>query len=345
MALPATHPPHVRPRTSVTRIMGEVVAALIPATAVYVWFFGPGLLLNMAVAVAVAVVSEVAVLRLRGRDGASSLKDLSAVVTALLLAFALPPLTPWYVTAIGSLFAIVFAKQLYGGLGYNPFNPAMAGYVVLLISFPAELTRWLPAVHAGLGSGYVDFGTTLTYFVSGALPAGVSWDSIGGATPLDDLKTRLSVAETIGEIRAAPLYGDFGGKGWEWVSNAVALGGLWLLFRKVIRWHIPVGVLAGLTLPATVAFLLGPGSHPSPAFHLFSGATMLAAFFIATDPVSAATSSLGRLIYGFGIGVLTFVIRSWGGYPDGVAFAVLLMNMAVPTIDRYTRPRVFGHVS
>ena len=190
----------------------------------------------------------------------------------------------------------------------------------------------------------MELGPTLTYLVTGRLPDGVSWDAIGGATPLDDMKTQLSVARTLSEILAAPLYGDFGGKGWEWVSNAVGLGGLWLLFRRIIRWQIPVGVLAGLSLPATVAFLMDPSTHPSTAFHLFSGATMLAAFFIATDPVSAATSPTGRLVYGFGIGVLTFVIRAWGGYPDGVAFAVLLMNMAVPTIDRYTRPRVFGHV-
>jgi electron transport complex protein RnfD len=324
--------------------MGEVSAALVPAALVHVWFFGPGLLFNMAVAVAVALASEAAMLRARGRPAWPALKDLSALVTALLLAFALPPLTPWYVTAIGSLFAIVFAKQLYGGLGYNPFNPAMAGYVVILISFPAELTRWLPAMHSGLASGYVELGPTLTYLVTGRLPDGVSWDAIGGATPLDDMKTQLSVARTLSEILAAPLYGDFGGKGWEWVSNAVGLGGLWLLFRRIIRWQIPVGVLAGLSLPATVAFLMDSSTHPSTAFHLFSGATMLAAFFIATDPVSAATSPTGRLVYGFGIGVLTFVIRAWGGYPDGVAFAVLLMNMAVPTIDRYTRPRVFGHV-
>ena len=344
MALAPTQPPHVRPQSSVTRVMGEVAAALVPATLVHVWFFGPGLLLNMAVAVLVASASEAAILRMRGRPALPAMKDLSALVTALLLAFALPPLTPWYVTAIGSFFAIVFAKQLYGGLGYNPFNPAMAGYVVVLISFPAELTRWLPAMHSGLASGYVELGPTLSYLATGRLPAGLTWDAIGGATPLDDMKTQLSVARTLSEILAAPLYGDFGGKGWEWVSNAVALGGLWLLFRKIIRWQIPVGVLAGLSLPATLAFLLDPGTHPSPAFHLFSGATMLAAFFIATDPVSAATTPTGRLVYGFGIGMLTFVIRAWGGYPDGVAFAVLLMNMAVPTIDRYTRPRVFGHV-
>lgn len=344
MALSSTQPPHVRPQTSVTRVMGEVVAALVPATLVYVWFFGPGLLFNMAVASLVALGAEAAILRMRGRAVGPALKDLSALVTALLLAFALPPLTPWYITAIGSLFAIVFAKQLYGGLGYNPFNPAMAGYVVLLISFPAELTRWLPAMHSGLAGGYVELGPTLTYFMTGRLPEGMTWDVIGGATPLDDMKTQLSVARTMNEILTAPLYGDFGGKGWEWVSNAVAVGGLWLLFRRIIRWHIPVGVLAGLSLPATLAFLLDPGTHPSPAFHLFSGATMLAAFFIATDPVSAATSPVGRLVYGFGIGLLTFLIRAWGGYPDGVAFAVLLMNMAVPTIDRYTRPRAYGHV-
>jgi electron transport complex protein RnfD len=297
----------------------------------------------MAVASATAVAAEAAALALRGRHPRRQLADLSAVVTAVLLAFCLPPLTPWWITATGAAFAILFAKQIYGGLGFNPFNPAMAGYVVLLVSFPEEMTRWLPAAgldDAGSAPGLLG---SLSFAFTGELPGGLSWDAITGATPLDDLRTGLTQARTVDEIRGAALYGDLGGVGWEWIGNWVALGGLFLLWRGVIRWQIPLAMLLGLAVPATFWWLIDPAGHPPPTFHLFSGATMLCAFFIATDPVSAATSRSGRLVYGAGIGALVFVIRSWGGYPDGVAFAVLLMNMAVPAIDQFTHPRTYGH--
>jgi len=343
----STAPPHLRPARNVTRVMGEVLLALVPATAAWVWFFGPGLLYNMAVAVAVAVACEAGALALRQRPVGPQLADLSAVVTAVLLAFCLPPLTPWWITATGAAFAILFAKQLYGGLGHNPFNPAMAGYVVLLISFPEQMTRWLPPLGdtLGLAAAAPDAWQTLRFTLTGSLPQSLSWDAISGATPLDDLKTQLSLARTVSEIREAPLYGSMGGRGWEWIANWIALGGIYLLWRRIIRWQIPVAVILGTCVPAAFFWLIDPGSHPPPSFHLFSGATLLCAFFIATDPVSAATSRSGRLVYGFGIGVLIFVIRSWGGYPDGVAFAVLLMNMAVPAIDHFTRPRTYGHAN
>ena len=338
---PAT-PPHLRPATSVTRVMADVLLALIPAAVAYIWYFGPGLLFNIIIATAVATAAESAVLALRGRHPGPQLADLSAVVTAVLLAFALPPLTPWWVTATAAFFAVVFGKQLYGGLGYNPLNPAMVGYVVVLISFPAHMTQWLPPGGFGLAELRPDFVTSLSYALSGQLPQGVSWDVIGGATPLDNVKTQLGLMRTVEEVRTQPLYGVFGAHGWEWINNYIILGGIWLLYRKVIRWQIPVAVLLGLLAPATLFYLIEPGSYPPPSFHLFSGAAVLGAFFIATDPVSAATSNRGRLIFGAGIGVLTYVIRTWGGYPDGVAFAVLLMNMAVPAIDHYTVPRSYG---
>jgi electron transport complex protein RnfD len=343
MRLAPTAPPHVRPAGSVTRVMGEVLLALVPATVAWVWYFGPGLLFNMAVAVGTAVACEAAVLALRGRAPARQLADLSAVVTAVLLAFALPPLTPWWITATGAAFAIVFAKQLYGGLGFNPFNPAMAGYVVLLISFPEVMTRWLPPAGVAPDAPALGLLDTLRVTLTGALPEGLAWDAVTGATPLDDVKTQVGLARTIQEATAGPLYGDLGARGWEWVANWTALGGLYLLWRRIIRWQIPVAFILGLCVPATLFWLLDPGVHPSPAFHLFSGAAMLGAFFIATDPVSAATSPSGRIVYGAGIGLLVFVIREWGGYPDAVAFGVLLMNMAVPAIDHFTRPRTYGH--
>jgi electron transport complex protein RnfD len=323
--------------------MLEVLIALVPALLATIWYFGPGILINVLIATVVAVACEAAVLAARGRSVAPQLADLSAVVTAVLLAFALPPLTPWWVTATGAAFAIVVAKHLYGGLGYNPFNPAMAGYVVLLVSFPAYLTQWLPPSGAELTEVRPGLGDTLSYVFTGALPAGMTWDAIGAATPLDDVKTQLNNMRMVQEARVGPLYGVFGGYGWEWVANFIALGGGWLIYRKVIRWQIPVGFLVGLIVPATLFYMFDSGGHAPPTFHVFSGAAMLGAFFIATDPVSAAASDRGRLIFGLGIGVLVFTIRTWGNYPDAVAFSVLLMNMAVPLIDRVTVPKAYGH--
>ena len=184
---------------------------------------------------------------------------------------------------------------------------------------------------------------TLVYTLTGTLPDGLSFDGLTRATPLDAVQTGLREMRTYAELRANPLMGDFGGRGWEWIGNFLAIGGSWLLVRKVIRWHIPAGVFAGLLVPATLMYLLDPGTNAGPGFHLFSGATILCAFFIATDPVSAATSPRGRFLYGLGIGILIYSIRKWGAYADGVAFAVLLMNMAVPALDKVTRPRIVGH--
>lgn len=323
--------------------MRRVLYALIPAALVYTWYFGWGLLINMTLAAGIALACEAAILRLRKKPQMPFLLDFSAVVTAVLFAFTLPPLTPWWITAIGISFAIVFAKHLYGGLGYNPFNPAMAGYVVLLISFPVEMTTWIAPNVPELDVPRLGILETLAVVASGQLPAGLTWDAVTMATPLDDVKVQLAQMQTMAEIQSQAIYGDFGGKGWEWVSNWIGLGGLWLLYKGVIRWHIPLSMLASLFIVSLFIYLLDPGSHASPVFHLFTGATVLGAFFIATDPVSAATSVKGRLIYGAGIGILTFVIRNWSDYPDGVAFAVLLMNMAVPAIDYFTKPRAFGH--
>jgi electron transport complex protein RnfD len=282
-------------------------------------------------------------LRARGREARSAWRDGSALVTAALLAFALPPLAPWWIPAVGATAAMVLGKHLYGGLGRNLFNPAMVGYVVLLVSFPLEMTQWIPPRMGDLDYQRLELGATLAYSLTGSLPADLTIDALTRATPLDLVREGLSAMRTFPEIRGGPLFGDFGGRGWEWISNFIAAGGLYLLYAGVIRWQIPMSVLGGLLAPATLAYALDPSRYPSPAFHLFSGAAMLGAFFIATDPVSAAASDRGRLVYGAGIGVLTYAIRTWGGYPDGIAFAVLLMNAAVPLIDRYTRPRVFGH--
>ncbi len=323
--------------------MQRVLMALAPAAVAYVWFFGWGFLINLIIASATALACEAAMLRARKKPVALFLNDYSALVTAVLLTFALPQLTPWWITVIGAGFAIVVAKHLYGGLGFNPFNPAMAGYVVLLISFPVEMTSWIPPRSLDLGLEHPSFWQTLVVVLTGSPPEGITWDAITMATPLDNTKTELGLMHIMSEIRENPIYGDFGGRGWEWINNFLAVGGMWLIYKRVIRWHIPVSMLAGLFVTASIFYLTDPGSHASPWFHLFTGAAILGAFFIATDPVSAATTVKGRVIYGVSIGVLVYVIRTWGGYPDGVAFAVLLMNMAVPAIDYFTKPRTYGH--
>jgi electron transport complex protein RnfD len=320
--------------------MGLVLVALIPGTLALWWYFGWGVLINIALATLTAVAAEASMLRLRGRAPGPVLIDLSAVVTAWLLAIALPPLLPWWQTVLGSAFAIIVVKQLFGGIGFNPFNPAMAGYVLLLVSFPVSMTRWLPPeVISGEGLSLVE---SLGVVFTGALPPGTTWDAISSATPLDQMRSELSDNRMISEIRQSPLWGDFGGRGWEWVANWFLIGGLFLLWQRVISWRIPLSMLGALVLVSGLFWAIDPETHPHPGFHLFSGAAIVGAFFIATDPVSASTTPRGQLIFGALIGVLVFVIRSWGGYPDAVAFAVLLMNMAAPTIDYYTQPRVFG---
>lgn len=342
MQLQTRSSPHMHGPNDVTAVMLRVVYALVPATAAYVWLFGWGVLTNILLAIAFALAGEAAILALRGRAVKPALSDGSALLTALLLGLSLPSLSPWWLILVATGFAIIFAKQLYGGLGYNPFNPAMVGYVVVLISFPLEMTSWIAP--GDLREANLGLGASLNYVLTGTLPAGVGLDALTAATPLDTMKTQLGMDRTITEaLASSPVFGAVGGKGWEITNGLILLGGLWLIIARVISWHVPVGMLGALFLMSSGFYLFDPDAYPSPVFHLFSGAAMLGAFFIATDPVSGATSKRGRLIFGAGAGILIYIIRTWGGYPDGVAFAVLLMNMAAPTIDYYTQPRVFGH--
>jgi electron transport complex protein RnfD len=340
----ATAPaPHVVAPSSVARVMRQVLYALIPTVALHVVFFGPGLLIQIVLGVVTALAAEAAALRLRGKPLPPFLLDGSAIITAVLLALCLPPLAPWWLVVSGVAFAILLAKHLFGGLGANPFNPAMVGYAVLLVSFPARMLQWLPPNVAGPEPASLSFVDTLTTIFTGMPPARFTWDAITSPTPLDALRTDLALGMTMGEAHANAMFSTFGGKGWEWINLATLAGGGWLLALRIIRWHIPVAMLTALFVCASIMSAADPGGYAGPLFHLTSGASMLGAFFIATDPVSAATSDRGKLIYGAGIGVLTYVIRTWGGYPDGVAFAVLIMNLTVPLIDRYTIPRIYGH--
>lgn len=324
---------------SVNQIMHRVSLALLPALLAYTWFFGWGVVFNVLIASATALLLEALILTLRQKPFRAPWGDGSAILTALLLCMALPPLLPWWVVVIGSGMAIVLGKQLYGGLGFNPFNPAMVGYVVLLISFPREMSIWAaPVAEQGL-----NLLETLHYVFTQQLPGAMTIDAYTMATPLDALKTGLGIEQAMSEIMAGPMFGYLGGAGWEFINLLILLGGLWMIYTRLITWHVPVAMLGTLFIFAGVFHLIDPEIYASPIFHLATGGALLGAFFIATDPVSGATSLKGQLIFGAGVGLFTYIIRTWGGYPDGVAFSILLMNMAAPTIDYYTRPRVFGH--
>jgi electron transport complex protein RnfD len=316
--------------------MVQLLLALIPAVIALVYFFGTGVLINISLAIGIALLTEVLMLKLRQRPIKPFITDGSAIVTAVLVAVAIPPIAPWWLTTVGIVFAIIFGKHLYGGLGYNPFNPAMLAYVLLLVSFPVEMTTWLAVPEFSNQS--VDFATTLQLIFNGH-----AVDTWSGATPLDEMKTQLGLIKNptiIAEQQA--IFGLFGGKGWEWINVWFAVGGLFLIWRKIISWHIPVAMLGTIFVFSSITYMIAPEITAGPLFHLLSGGTMIGAFFIATDPVSGSTTLKGRIIFGIGVGALTYIIRIWGGYPDGVAFSVLLMNMLVPLIDYYTQPKVYG---
>jgi electron transport complex protein RnfD len=328
--------------------MKWVALCALPGLVAQTYFFGWGTLIQLIFAIAVAVSLEALVMICRKRSPMRALRDNSAIVTAWLLAVAIPPWSPWWIMVIGLIFAIVIAKHLYGGLGQNLFNPAMVAYVVLLISFPVQMTSW--SAPTSLIPDHVNFADTLSLIFTGYDYDGLSLqqvrsgvDGVTMATPLDAFKTGILTGATPSEVMSQPIFDGLGGIGWQWVNLAYLLGGIVMIKKRIIQWYIPAGFLASLTLFSLVFTLLTPGETASPVLHLLSGATMLGAFFIATDPVSASTTVKGRLIFGALIGALVFIIRSWGGFPDGVAFAVLLANMCVPLIDYYTKPRTYGH--
>lgn len=337
IATSQTSSPHARKARSTAQVMLWVILATLPGLAVQTVFFGWGNLINVILCVLLAIGSEAAILALRKRPVAFYLKDNTAAVTGLLLGLALPPLVPWWVSVVAVVTAIILAKQLYGGLGSNPFNPAMVGYALVLVSFPVAMTtNW--AAPAGLWDSAPSLGATLHTIFNGDQTA---VDGFTMATPLDVYKHQIS-SHIAAEVWQNPAFGTGIAKGWEWVNVAFLLGGIGLMALRIITWHIPVSLLAALAL---MSLALGSNADVTTplSLHLLAGATMLGAFFIATDPVSAATSHQGKLIYGAGIGILLYLIRTWGNYPDAVAFAVLLMNFAAPFIDHFTQPRTHGH--
>lgn len=338
MIFAARTSPYLKQANSVTQIMQQVIFALLPGTVVMLWFFGWGVLTNLVLGIGFALLLEAAMLSLRKKPLRLFLSDYSAVVTAWLLALSMPAAAPWWLLLIAMIFAIIIAKHLYGGLGYNPFNPAMVGYAAALISYPLEMTSWL----APLPFSFAEIGLMDTLqTVFGISHSG--WDAVTMATPLDSVKVSLGLGKSLSEIYQQDELQLLPGNAWNLINLAYLAGGIWLLYQRIITWHIPLALLAGLGGMAVFFWALDAQTYTSPLFHLFSGGTMLAAFFIATDPVSASTTPLGKLFYAGGIGLFTYIVRTWGGYPDAIAFSVIMMNMAVPLIDHYTQPRVYGH--
>ncbi|HRP95453.1 MAG TPA: RnfABCDGE type electron transport complex subunit D [Rhodocyclaceae bacterium] len=326
------HSPYIHKPASVQRVMLTVLLALTPGIAAYVWQVGAGILVNLTIATVTAVLAEALVLKLRGRPVGTAVADLSAIVTAWLVVLCFPPIVPWWLTMVAVLIAIVAVKHLYGGLGQNPFNPAMVAYCAMIVAYPSLMSQWPPA-------GGLDFDTQLALILGGARDL----DAITGATALDAMRTGMrATGATVDAVLQADAFGQFGGRGWEWLAVGYLAGGLFLLARGVITWHMPLAFLTALAGIAGAFWIASPTQFASPLFHLASGGAMLAAFFIVTDPVTGATTPRGKLLFAAGVGVLAYLIRAFGAFPEGIAFAVLLMNMCVPLIDMKTQPRVFG---
>lgn len=335
MSLLVVTSPHAHGNLSTSQVMRMVLLATLPGVAALTYYFGPGVLVNIVFGGLLALVFESIALRLRGQAIKPFLSDYSVLVTSTLLCIALPPYAPWWLITVGVGFSVLIAKHLYGGLGYNPFNPAMVGYVVLLISFPLQMSSW--AAPRPLAS---DMPGLWEAIQACFLPS--NYDAVTMATPLDLLRQNSGLLMS-DLFEQTPQFGRFGGVGWEAASLAFLAGGAWLLYKRVFTWHAPVAMLVSLSICAALFYDEGSSlSGGSPLFHLLSGATMFGAFFIVTDPVSSAVSTRGRLVFGALIGVLVYVIRVRGNYPDAVAFAVLIANFAAPFIDNYTQPNVYG---
>jgi len=332
--------PFITKSSSISQIMLRVLLALIPGIVLYVWYFGPAILVSLTLASITALATEALMLKLRNRPLKPFLSDNSALLTAWLLALSIPSLAPWWLVVVGTAFAIAVSKHLYGGLGNNPFNPAMVGYAALIISFPAHMTHWLTP--NALGGIELSFNEQLNYVFNMVLPDGRTLDAVTMATPLDMLKTQLHLGRAVSEIREMPIYGYLAGKGSEMIALGFAMGGVYLLLARIISWHLPVAFLVSLFATAGIFHLIDPIHYVAPLFHLFSGAAILGAFFILTDPITSPTTVKGKFIFAVGAGVLTYLIRTFGGFPDGVAFAVLLMNICVPLLDAWTQPKIFG---
>jgi RnfABCDGE-type electron transport complex D subunit len=331
------HSPHAHAPVSIAKVMVTVLLALTPATLFGFWLYGWPAINLWAVALIAAILGEAFVVRRQERKVRQVLMDGSGILTAWLLALSLPPYAPWWIAVLGSLFAVIIGKQVFGGLGQNVFNPAMAARVMLLISFPLEMTTWVaPSQSPGLLESL-----RITFF---SQPI----DGMASASLLGHVKTEFTRGTGLDQALAgyyAPmdmLWGSRAGSLGETAAVLLLIGGLFLIARRIITWHAPFAMLLGVAVPALLFNMIDANHYAGPMVHLLSGGLMLGAFFIITDPVTSPNTALGQFIFGLGCGLLTWIIRTWGGYPEGVAFAVLLMNAATPIIDQYVKPRIYG---
>jgi electron transport complex protein RnfD len=341
---PLASGPFLKQSPSVSHIMLVVMLALTPATLYGLFQFGWPALNLFVTTILAALLSEAACLKVAGKPVRATLADGSAFLTGWLLAMTLPPWAPWWIGVLGSVFAIVLTKQVFGGLGQNVFNPAMVARVVLLISFPVEMTDFV-APHPVAGPGLVHFmdGLAITFGYGTS-----SIDAVSSASVLGHIKTELSqgvpwsTAFNDAYAFKSVVFGAVPGSLGETSAPLLFLGGLLLLAARIITWHIPLAMMGSIAVLATILNAVDPLHYPDMGLHLLSGATLLGAFFIATDLVTSPVSPLGKIVFGAGCGVLVYIIRTWAGYPEGVAFAVLIMNAATPLIDRYVKPRIYG---
>jgi electron transport complex protein RnfD len=315
--------PHIHSGETTDKVMRLVIYALLPATLLSIYFFGLPALNVLLICTFGCMAFEALSCKLLKQP--LTLADGSGALTGILLALNLPPSCPWWLALLGAAIAILIGKQVYGGLGYNPFNPALVARVVLLISFPVQMTSW--TTPAPLGSGI---------------------DAVTAATPLGEMKTAVMLTGKLPELANSGFIkyftGDMAGCLGEVSAVALLLGGLFLLVKKVISWHIPVSFLGTVVVIGGIFWLVDASKYPNPIFHLLTGGLLLGAFFMATDMVTSPVTFKGMLIFGCGCGLLTVLIRLFGGYPEGVSFAILLMNACTPLIDRYTRPKIYGQV-
>ncbi len=335
--------PHTGVQTKVSSVMRQVLLAVFPATAFGIYCYGLPALILFIITTLSALFFEMLCLQMAGKAAKPVLLDSSALLTGCLVAITLPPWSPWWIGVVGSAIAIILGKQVYGGLGQNLFNPAMLARVGLLIAFPVEMTTW-----ANVSPLFVEGSPTIAESFSIIFSGIENIDATTGASVLGHVKTELSLNRLLpqifeGQYDATQAWLGFqrGSLG-EGSSLLLFLGGLWLLIKKIITWHIPVSLLITVCLLSGVFYLIDPEHYISPLVHLSSGALMCVAFFIATDYVTSPNTALGQIIFGAGCGLLIFVIRSWGGYPEGAGFAVLLMNAVSPLIDHYIRQRIYG---
>lgn len=348
--LPAKASPHAHDKSSVNRIMIKVCLALTPATLFGFYLFGWPAIILFSLTVLAAIVSEAFCLYLAGRP-LNQVLDGSALLTGWLLAACLPPWAPWWIGAGGAAFALMVGKHLYGGIGQNLFNPAMLARVALLISFPVQMTTWVEPVPLGSGAapGFAESlsiiftSPDLSQYRNEQLP-----DGITGATWLGASKAAVGAGTDLQALLAGEFsvlesfFGHTRGSMAETSALLLLVGGLYLLYARIISWHIPLAFLGTLSLLALMSSTLAPEQYAGPLFHLTSGGTLMCAFFIATEYVTAPASNVGKLMFGAGIAFVMFAIRAWGGFPEAVAFAVLFMNALTPLIDKFIKPRAYG---